>query len=324
MKKYIFVTILIITSVLTFASNPNLYVHQSGKVFRFPTSTIDSIIFSPLQEEPDSVFLYQADGTKRSFLLSSTDSIGFTSIVAVPDTFIVNDVKFTMCYVEAGTFTMGNIFDGQEGYKLANSTPTHEVTLTNDFYIGQVEVTQELWNAVMDKEPNGVWTEAKGLGDNFPTYFVTWNDANNFCKALSERLNLNFRLPTEAEWEFAARGGIHSNNTFYSGSNERTEVAWCSSNAISPARVREVKSLKSNELGLYDMSGNCWEWCSDYYGLYTAEAKTNPIGPETGTNRVRRGGGKADGLNCSIFYHNGLSPDFSTSDQIGFRFVLIR
>ena len=197
-------------------------------------------------------------------------------------TFNVNGVEFKMIKVEGGTFSMGATSE-QEYDALSCEKPVHSVTLS-DYYIGETEVTQELWEAVMGSNPS--YFE----GDNQrPVENVSWNDCQKFIKKLNRLTGKQFRLPTEAEWEYAARGGKYSRGYKYSGSNNADEVAWYDSN--SGSKTHPVKTKKDNELGLYDMSGNVWEWCNDWWGCYQSNSQTNPTGPSEGECRVVRGGG---------------------------------
>ena len=197
-------------------------------------------------------------------------------------TFMVKGVEFKMIKVEGGTFSMGATSE-QEYDALSCEKPVHSVTLS-DYYIGETEVTQELWEAVMGSNPS--YFE----GDNQrPVENVSWNDCQKFIKKLNRLTGKEFRLPTEAEWEYAARGGKYSRGYKYSGSNNSDEVAWYDSN--SGSKTHPVKTKKDNELGLYDMSGNVWEWCNDWWGCYQSNSQTNPTGPSEGESRVLRGGG---------------------------------
>ena len=197
-------------------------------------------------------------------------------------TFMVKGVEFKMIKVEGGTFSMGATSE-QEYDALSCEKPVHSVTLS-DYYIGETEVTQELWEAVMGSNPS--YFE----GDNQrPVESVSWNACQKFIKKLNRLTGKEFRLPTEAEWEYAARGGKYSRGYRYSGSNNSDEVAWYDSN--SGSKTHPVKTKKDNELGLYDMSGNVWEWCNDWWGCYQSNSQTNPTGPSEGESRVLRGGG---------------------------------
>lgn len=187
----------------------------------------------------------------------------------------VNDVSFEMVFVEGGTFVMGN-------NEIKKSTPEHQVTL-DGFYIGKFEVTQALWKAVMLGNPSFF------PDDNNPVENVGLLICEDFLKKLSNLTGYNFRFPTEAEWEFAARGGNKSQGYIYAGSNDVNEVAWL--HRASGETTMPVGLLKPNELGIYDMSGNVEEYCSDWYGAYSAEPQVNPQGPNRGASKVRRGGG---------------------------------
>ena len=189
-------------------------------------------------------------------------------------TFTVKGVEFKMIKVEGGTFSMGGRYDDEK--------PVHSVTLS-DYYIGETEVTQELWVAVMGSNPS----EFKG-DNRRPVESVSWYDCQEFIKKLNQLTGKEFRLPTEAEWEYAARGGKYSRGYEYSGSNDADEVAWYSDN--SGRKTHSVKTKKANELGLYDMSGNVYEWCNDWRGRYQSYSQTNPTGPSEGESRVIRGG----------------------------------
>ncbi len=195
-------------------------------------------------------------------------------------TFTVNGVPFNMVKVDGGTFTMGATPE-QGGDADSDEKPTHRVTL-DGYYIGETEVTQVLWQAVMGKNPSYFKAE------NLPVEQVSWDDCQTFIKKLNELTGGNFALPTEAQWEFAARGGNKSQGTKYSGSDDIDDVAWHESNSSS--KTHAVGTKQPNELGLYDMSGNVWEWCADWYGSYSSAAVTNPAGPASGSGRVNRGG----------------------------------
>lgn len=194
------------------------------------------------------------------------------------ETIVVNGVEFNMVKIEGGTFHMGAT--SEQGEYDAEK-PVHSVTLS-DYYIGETEVTQELWEAVMGSNPS------RFKGDNQrPVEYVSWYDCQEFIKKLNQLTGKKFRLPTEAEWEYAARGGKYSRGYKYSGSNDVDEVAWYKSN--SGETTHPVATKEANELGLYDMSGNVYEWCKDWYGDYQSNSQTNPTGPSEGEKRVRRG-----------------------------------
>ena len=194
--------------------------------------------------------------------------------------FTVNGVSFEMVRVEGGTFRMGATSE-QKDEAWDREKPVHSVTLSG-YYIGKTEVTQVLWEAVMGINPS------KFIGDNLPVEMVSWDDCQEFIRELNALTGQNFRLPTEAEWEFACRGGNNSRGYKYSGSNNLGSVAWYDGN--SGNKTHPVGTKAPNELGIYDMSGNVWEWCADWYGDYSSGAQTNPTGPYGGSNRVYRGG----------------------------------
>ena len=196
-------------------------------------------------------------------------------------TITVDGVSFKMIAVEGGTFQMGSPESDTEAY--AVEMPQHEVTLSN-YYIGETEVTQELWETVMGSNPSGF------KGPKLPVEKVSWNDCQTFIGKLNAQTGKTFRLPTEAEWEYAARGGKKSKGYTYSGSNAIGNVAWYSDN--SGDITHEVGTKQANELGIYDMSGNVWEWCQDWFGktYYENSSTTDPHGPVSGTYRVLRGG----------------------------------
>lgn len=222
-----------------------------------------------------------------------------------------------MVFVEGGTFLMGS----EDNEALDREKPVHEVKLSS-FYIARVPVTQALWKAVMGEDNNPSYFK----GDRRPVETVSWEEAKKFINELNERKNRNYRLPTEAEWEYAARGGKYSKNYKYSGSNQLKEVGWYRDN--SHRETKEVGLKLPNELGLYDMSGNVYEWCLDRYsGSYYQDClqggvADNPSGPVEGSRRVFRGGGwfSAPRLCRSTFRDYGV-PGFRY-DYIGFRLVL--
>jgi formylglycine-generating enzyme required for sulfatase activity len=220
-----------------------------------------------------------------------------------------------MVYVRGGTFTMGctseqgNDCDGDE-------RPTHSVRI-NSFNIGKYEVTQSQWQAVMGSNPSSF----KGCGE-CPVEQVSWNDIQEFIRKLQNATGKRFRLPTEAEWEFAARGGTRSQGYKYAGSNSLASVAWYNGNGGD--KTHSVGQKQPNELGLYDMSGNVWEWCSDRYNAdyYTSSPSSNPKGPSSGAYRVLRGGSWYDSATyCRVADRS--SGDLSArGDYCGFRVAL--
>ena len=218
----------------------------------------------------------------------------------------LNGVTFKMVYVEGGTFQM--------------DVPVHQVTLSG-YYIGETEVTQALWEAVMGSNPSFF------KGPNRPVEQVSWEDICGrdgsgtdpkcFLYKLNQLTGQRFRLPTEAEWEYAARGGNNSRGYQYSGSEMLGDVAWYDNN--SGDSTHDIKTKQPNELGLYDMSGNVWEWCQDWYGSYGADSQTNPTGPVSGSDRVIRGGSCFNGdTGCRVTRRGSFSPG-GTGNFLGYR-----
>ena len=218
----------------------------------------------------------------------------------------LNKLINNMVYVSGGTFIMG-------GDESSDQTPTHSVTLSS-YYICKYEVTQALWRAVMGSNPS------KFKGDNLPVEQVSWNDCQTFINRLNSYTGRNFRLPTEAEWEFAARGGNYSRHYKYSGSNYISDVAWYCDN--SGNRTHPVGTKQANELGLYDMSGNVWEWCSDWYGSYSSYSQSNPTGATSGFGRVERGGNWCGLARYCCSSHRSYYAPGNSFDALGLRLVL--
>ena len=229
-----------------------------------------------------------------------------------------NPDSIAMVFVEGGTFVMGCTNEQHKGddddepgkecddnaarFKTCDcdEKPAHKVTLSS-FYVGKYEVTQGIWKAVMGGNPSDTFSGRYGVGDDYPVYYVNWNDVMKFIAALNAKTGKNYRLPTEAEWEFAARGGNKSKGYMYSGSDSLGDVTWYRDGnrtyGTSAFGTKPVGTKAPNELGVYDMSGNVWEWVSDWYGYktYASSPVTNPTGPKKGTCRVIRGGSWATG-----------------------------
>ena len=232
-------------------------------------------------------------------------------------TFTVGGVTFTMKLVEAGTFQMGST-------EFSLAQPIHSVTISKDYYMGETEVTQALWKAVTGYSPTtdaeNQWTDEYGRGDDYPAYNISYEDVQSFITKLNSLTGENFRMPTEAEWEFAARGGNKSKGYTYSGSNNIRDVAWYTRNS---SMAQAVKTKAANELGIYDMSGNVCEWCSDWYGTYSSTAQTDPTGPTTDTGyRVFRGGSWYNfDTSCHCAYRYFNTPSYR-NNYLGVRLAL--
>jgi formylglycine-generating enzyme required for sulfatase activity len=246
---------------------------------------------------------------------------GFIITVALLTIFICgcgssinNPIAGVMVLVKGGTFTMGCTAE-QGGDCQRNESPAHQVTLS-DFYIGKYEVTQKQWKAVMGDDNN----PSNFKGDDLPVEMVSWNDVQEFITKLNVKTGKNYRLPTEAEWEYAARGGNVSKGYKYGGSVDVNEVAWYGENGESV--THRVGTKKANELGIHDMSGNVYEWVHDLYGNYRKNDLTNPQGSSTGSRRVFRGGSWYYSAGYArVSYRSFNDPD-ARSNFLGFRLAL--
>ena len=224
-----------------------------------------------------------------------------------------------MKYVQGGEFMMGG--SASDSMSKKDERPAHRVVLDN-YYIGECEVTQSQWKKVMEtsvqdqRDMLGAYDLLRGVGDDCPMYYVSWYEAQAFCEKLSAHTGKTYRLPTEAEWEYASRGGIYNDGTLYSGSDSVNDVA-----VLNADTVRRVGSCKGNGLYLFDMSGNVGEWCSDWYGNYDKREVYNPKGISEGTLRVWRGGSwRYSGEEARVTARAYNKPDIRLGD-VGFRVV---
>ena len=251
-----------------------------------------------------------------------TENPTMDDILNTTESIEVSGIKYNMVLVKAGTFMMGAL----EGDTMAVNTemPRHQVTLTQDYYIGGTEVTQELYEAVTGKNPSHF------KGAKLPVDGVTYSEALDFCKALGDKTGHTFTLPTEAQWEYAARGGHKAPevSTLFAGSNDLDEVAWYWGNTQyvpDSGMTCPVATKRPNELGLYDMSGNVWEWCLDWSAFYDSTPAVDPMGPETGQYRVLKGGSWYNNpWRCRVSYrYNNYPEGDDYVHVIGFRVVMI-
>ena len=284
---------------------------------------------------------------KFKMMLLLTLTIALVSCGGISNEFkILPELKnVEMVFVEGGTFTMGATSEQGSYDPDHEEYPTHQVTLS-DFYIGKYEVTQQLWEYVMKYSgtcadgstmstySSDVWLDSNpsssyGKGNYYPAYYVSYNDiVDVFIPRLNKITGKTFRLPTEAEWEYAARGGNKSNRYKYSGSNTIEDVAWYRVNAYdvgssdSNYGTHTVGTKAPNELGIYDMSGNVWEWCSDWDGSYSLSSQTNPSGPTIGSCRIIRGGcSYLPAYRCRVSTRDVCLPGDS-GEGLGFRLVM--
>ena len=237
-------------------------------------------------------------------------------------------LNMKMIYVEGGTFMMGAPDDDMDAAD--NEKPQHKVTL-DSYYIAEFEVTQYQWEKVMgtniyQQQDKANEPTIMGVGNDFPMYYINTEEAKKFCKKLTKLTGKRYNLPTEAQWEFAARGGNKSKGFTYSGSNNVDEVAWYEDDR--PTNIQHpVGQKQANELGLYDMSGNVWERCLDEYGSYSLKNQTNPVGTLGDDYNdelvVVRGGGFDGPAYCCRITYRGLTPPSFRFDRHGFRVVCI-
>ena len=257
--------------------------------------------------DPATVATSAAAPATSATTATTASATSVSSVNAAPDAL----PQIEMVFVKGGRFKMGATAEqGKDAED--NEKPAHSVTVS-DFYIGKYEVTQAQWEAVMGKNPSYF------KGYNRPVENVRWIDIQEFIEKLNAKTGKKYRLPTEAEWEYAARGGNQSKGYKYSGSNDIGSVAWYTDN--SSRQTRPVGQKQPNELGLYDMSGNVREWCSDRYGSYSIGSQTNPTGPANGSDRVLRGGSWCNYAgSCRVSYRYSYLPLIPSGDY-GFRLV---
>ena len=301
--------------------------HDAAVTVEDVTNVVNHALKAPA-DSPQAVDAAALNALLKSIdarLARIEDKLGIVPPPLETQSFTANGVSFNMKLVEAGTFEMGQSADGN------NVTPVHSVTISQDYYIGETEVTQGLWYAVTGYSPTSdgsSWSSSYGLGDNYPAYNISWNDCQDFITKLNAATGQTFRMPTEAEWEFAAKGGNKSQGYTYSGSNTIDDVAWYTVNSYDKGSsspdygMHVVKTKQPNELGLYDMSGNVWEWCSDWYGSYSSSAVTDPTGATSGSSRVRRGGSWGNiATGCRTANRNYNFPS-GRNNSFGFRLCL--
>ena len=286
------------------AGNHNVEIRKSGY-----TTSRQTVTISEGQTASISGSLTSTASSSNANVLSSGSSSPSGNTITIP---VKNGISIEMVKVEAGSFNMGATPEMQAPYEVEK--PVHRVTLTNNYYIGKYEVTQALWKIVMGSNPSN------SKGDNLPVENVSWNNCQKFISKLNKLTGKSFRLPTEAEWEFAARGGNKSRGYQYSGSNTIGDVAWYDGN--SGSKTHAVGTKQPNELGIYDMTGNVLEWCQDRHDSYSSSPQTNPTGAVSGSFRVLRGGCWGISAEYCRSSCRGSNTPGSRNNFLGLRLVL--
>ncbi|MCX8481543.1 MAG: formylglycine-generating enzyme family protein, partial [Sediminibacterium sp.] len=324
------------TASLSITNNNNANITMAGfcysKTNTTPTNT-DSVktitntgILNGTYTITINSFISGSSYYVRAFIVIGGNYIYSTNVVSFTTTTLptsVTNLYNNMITVNGGTFTMGctpkQLQYNGDGYSCNVGTPsTQQVTLST-YKICKFEVTQQLWVDVMGSNPSYFNGGIYGTNLQRPVEQVSWNDCQAFITRLNQLTSKNYRLPTEAEWEFAARGGNNNDSYYYSGSDNLDSVAWYSSNSGNTRHA--VGTKQANQLGLYDMSGNVWEWCSDWYGNYSSSAVTNPIGTASGSSRVVRGNWY-DAVGYERVSHRNNHFPSSEFLAVGFRLVL--
>ncbi len=340
MKRFVLLSFLLLAGMSVWSQTvSNVVLVQEGTRFRIEydlseqietsvsVSTDSTFTFRPLYQLSGNVGADAVQGHNVAYWDALAEWGEFTHDVMVKVSLIplskviqANGVNFTMVYVQGGSFVMGDTLP--QGTNADPKTKQYHVKLSS-YYISQTEVTQELWNAVMGENRSFF------VGVNQPVNLVSYQDIVSFISRLNLITGLSFNLPTEAEWEYAARGGKKSKGYKYSGSDNIRAVAWFGQkenetydNGNSGARSHMVATKQPNELGLYDMSGNLWEWCRDFYGDYPTGQQTNPTGPKEGTHRVVRGGSYySRAVYCRVTTRSANTPECRLT-HTGFRLTL--
>jgi formylglycine-generating enzyme required for sulfatase activity len=300
------------------ASNPRGDINGDGYVNVADVTVLISHILGNNPTVDDTQVDVNRDGQVNVADVTTLISyiLGNITFPPEPEEFTVNEVTFVMMPVEGGTFTMGATAEqGNEASE--RELPTHQVTLSS-YSIGQTEVTQELWESVMGYNPSYF------KGPQLPVENVSWEDCQLFIAALNEITGREFHLPTEAQWEFAARGGNpgKDNHYLYAGGNDIYDVAWYNENSME--KTHPVGGRAPNELGLYDMSGNVWELCNDWYGgqYYRESPAKDPIGPPFGSTHVCRGGCWFNRIRYCRVSSRGCNTQSSSNNGLGLRLAL--
>ena len=314
--------------VIKMTEDPSYYVYQS-QIIDVETSQI--IKQATDYSTKDIPSLSNAAEKLAKKLLSGISTSSFSSGSSISTTsgsdFTENTfgINMKMKYVQGGSFMMG--CTSEQGDDCNSDEKTLRRVTVSDYYIGVFEVTQGQWEKVMGtsvtqqrnkKDPS---LSLAGTGSDYPMYYVSWEEAMAFCRELSRQTGKTYTLPTEAQWEYAARGGSQPDGSKYSGSYSVDAVAWYDGNSNSS--THPVGTKRPNALGLYDMSGNVWEWCLDWYGDYRDYDTENPTGASSGSRRVLRGGSwRHNAQTCRVSYRNYNSPGNRFSSY-GFRVVLV-
>ena len=269
---------------------------------------------------------------KKTFLLYITFSLLATMLCSCGKLLSKNYVEDANCnlnmkmiYVKGGQFLMG-VSSEQYGSAQNDEFPAHTVEL-DSYYIGECEITQSQWEKIMgtsiyqqQRFANGEFSGFSGVGDDYPMYFINWYEAQEFCCRLSQITGKRYMLPTEAQWEYAARSGKRNEETIFCGGDYLGVVGWNNELYAHP-----VKQKQPNKLGLYDMSGNVWEWCSDWYSAsyYNVSPRRNPYGAPTGIRRMLRGGSWVSSASDCRISNRARSIPTDRDNNNGFRVVCI-